>query len=92
VTKAQKIAEYMVGTGIQETTTGNYIFGFDEINRRFGANIPENMNLYHEIVCALFYGYRHMICDMSDPLEESAFNFIFWLEFCPNIEDSDESC
>lgn len=89
MTKAQEIAKYIVETGTKETTTGNYIFEFDEINERFGVNIPDDENLYYDIIDAL-YEYADMIGEIEDPLKRRAFDIVFYLENCPNAEDFDD--
>lgn len=90
MTKAQEIAKYIVETGTKETTTGNYIFEFDEINERFGVNIPDDENLYYDIIDAL-YEYADMIGEIEDPLKRRAFDIVFYLENCPNAEDFDDN-
>lgn len=90
MTKAQEIAKYIVETGTKETTTGNYIFEFDEINERFGVNIPDDENLYYDIIDAL-YEYADMIGEIEDPLKRRAFDIVFYLENCPNAEDFNDN-
>ena len=91
MTKAQEIAKYIVETGTKETTTGNYIFEFDEINQKFGVNVPDDIDMYNDIIGALFDGYDDMICEIEDPLKRRAFDIVFYLENCPNAEDFDDN-
>ena len=91
MTKAHEIAKYIVETGTKETTTGNYIFEFDEINQKFGADIPEDIDLYHDIIDTLFDDYADIVCETDAPIKGGVFDIIFYLEHCPNADDNDES-
>ena len=48
---AQTIAEYMIDEGTELTSSGNYHFSFDEINERFGTNLPSDKAMLDILTC-----------------------------------------
>ena len=84
---AQTIAEYLIDTGTENTGSGNYHIGFDEINKRFGVSLPGDKELLDSIVDNLD---RDIVSDI-DTSED--FDLMFYLAYCPHAaqEDMDES-
>ena len=39
---AKAIADYMLDEGSEQTSSGNWIFSYDEINNRFGTDLPKD--------------------------------------------------
>ena len=83
---AEKIADYIVETGLNETTTGNYIFRYKELNRKFGCSLPEDYRLRDRIVSKVYEKYRAAICDLYySGHPDDGFDFMFFLNYCPNV-------
>ena len=89
---AEKIADYMVETGINNTSSGNYFFRYDGINQDFGCYLPKDYRLLDKIVNKVYEKYGVAICDLyySDNPNDG-FDFTFYLEYCPNAEDDDDN-
>lgn len=88
VKKANRIAKYMVEIGISNTTTGNYIFTYSEINELFRVNLPGDQNLLLEILDILYDRYDDVIAELDwDQLQSAGFDFVFYLDYCSNLED-----
>lgn len=88
IKKANTIAKYMVDIGISNTTTGNYIFKYSEINQMFKTNLPNDFNLLSEIVDVLYNRYDSVIADLDfDWVHDSGFDFVFYLDYCLNLEE-----
>ena len=87
IKKANMIAKYMVDIGISNTTTGNYIFTYSEINQMFKTNLPNDFDLLSEIVDVLYNRYDSVIADLDfDWVRDGSFDFIFYLDYCPNLQ------
>ena len=43
------IAGYMIAEGCEQTSSGNWIFTYDEINYRFGTDLPNDAELLNQI-------------------------------------------
>lgn len=83
--KIKEIATYMVTIGCDITTTGNCIFGFEEIEEEF--NIKLNKDLIEEIAA---YTYKHNKDKIIEIGTENCFDFIFYLNSCPHYEGIEE--
>lgn len=83
--KIKEIVDYMVTVGCDLTTTGNFIFEFEEIEEEF--NIKLNKDLIEEIAS---YAYQHNKDKIIEINTENCFDFIFYLNSCPHYEDIEE--
>lgn len=83
--KIKEIVNYMVTVGCNSTTTGNYIFEFEEIEEKF--NIKLNKDLIEKITS---YAYKYNEDKIIEIETENCFDFIFYLNSCPNYEDIEE--
>lgn len=83
--KIKEIVDYMVTVGCDLTTTGNFIFEFEEIEEEF--NIKLNKDLIAEIAS---YAYQHYEDKIIEIETENCFDFIFYLNSCPHYEDIEE--
>lgn len=81
---AQTIAEYLIDVGTEDTTTGNYHIGFDEVNKRFGVSLPDDKELLENIVDSLD---KSIVADIDT---ENDFDLIFYLNYCPMAEGEEE--
>lgn len=82
---AEKIVEYMVEEGTRETSTGNWVFYYSELNERFSVNLRNDNILLIEIIAALFE--HHSIIDFDVDSDEECIDIIFGLSYCDNLED-----
>lgn len=82
--RARGIADFMVDYGTQHTTTGNMHFDYEEINKMFGVNLPEDDRMLSEIENEVWLHHAEKIAELE--LSED-FDFLFWLDFCPMAEE-----
>ena len=79
----KQIADYMVKTGTSKTTSGNYIFYFDEIANQFQL-ARLSTQLIEEIVYFILVNYRDEVSDID---YANCFDINFWLSACKNFEE-----
>lgn len=78
--KAKAIADYLVSEGTERTTSGNYIFSFDDIEELFSVTVDDKLItdiekcLDYEVVATL---------DTYDGI----FDLYFYTDYCPNCEE-----
>lgn len=78
MTKAREIADWMFKVGTEETMSGNYCFYFEDINEKFGTNLPEDAEMVDSIVEEMWSTH-----DMLDSdVEEDCFSWYFCLSDC----------
>ena len=77
--KLTEAVDYIVFTGIQNTTEGNWIIGFDEIEKQIGINLEFNDGIYNVLVDMLHE--REPVADVE--LNENAIDVCYYLDFCP---------
>lgn len=78
----QKLAEavdYIVSTGTQNTTEGNWIIGFDELEKQAGINLEFNDGICNVLVD--MFHEREPVADVA--LNENAIDVCYHLNFCP---------
>ena len=83
---AYTIARFMIERGTENTTTGNWHFGFDDINERFGLQLQTDAQMVDLIEQAL--------CDHGEIISQidiydDDFDLMFYLDYCP-YSDRDE--
>lgn len=81
---ATAIAEYLIDIGTETTTTGNWHIGFEEINKRFQIELPEDQEMLNAIENALD---RTVVAEVDTT---SDFNLNFYSEYCPNYKGEPE--
>lgn len=84
---AKEIAVQLIRSGMENTTTGNWIFSFEEINERFGTDLPADGKLLDAI--------SHHLYDQSDSvadfcISEEGVDLDFYYGQCPNYCGDDE--
>lgn len=84
----EKIADFMVEKGTEHTISGNWHFEFDEINKMFGANLPEDGGLLTAIEDAVWDKHYDKVAELHIGDD---FDFMFYLAYCPNTEEDDEA-
>ena len=80
---AQTIAEFITDYGTKETTSGNYLIPFEEINKRFGVD------LFHdeELLDKIFDSFDWDIVSGVD-INDGEFDMTFYTDYCPDYYDS----
>lgn len=77
--KLTEAVDYIVSTGTQNTTEGNWIIGFDEIEKQTGINLEFNDGICNVLVDMLHE--REPVADVE--LNENAIDVCYYLDFCP---------
>ena len=83
---AKTIAGYMIAEGCEQTSSGNWIFTYDEINNRFGTDLPNDAELINQIAEYIYAEKSDVVSDLD---LSQGFDLDFYTDCCPNI---DESC
>lgn len=82
---AQTIAEWLIKTGTEFTSSGNWIIGFDEVAEHFGVDLSTDDELLDAVSDCL--NRSEAILDFYTDNEE--FDINFGLRYCPFAEDLD---
>ena len=83
---AKAIADYMLDKGSEQTSSGNWIFTYDEINSKFGTDLPNDAELINQITAYIYAVKSGVVSDLD---LSQGFDLDFYTDHCPNI---DESC
>lgn len=83
---AQTIAEYMIHVGTENTTTGNWHFGVDSINERFGLDLKNDEEMV-ELIREELYKQGDILSDVD--IYDDDFDLMFYLDYCP-FSDRDD--
>lgn len=83
---AQTIAEYMIHIGTENTTTGNWHFGFDTISQRFGVDLKNDPEMV-ELIESELYKQGDILSQID--IYDDDFDLMFFLCHCP-FSDRDE--
>lgn len=78
--------DYIVSTGTQNTTEGNWIIGFDELEKQTGINLEFNDGICNVLVDMLHE--REPVADVE--LNENAIDVCYYLNFCPQYDGHPE--
>lgn len=84
---AQTVADYLIETGTELTQSGNYHFDFNDINERFGVNLPEDTELLGKLTEQLTSGENSLV--VSDINMDTDIDLNFYTQYCPNVIDED---
>lgn len=84
---AKEIAEQLIRTGMENTTTGNWIISFEEINERYGTSLPADQELLNGISRQL-YDRSDSVADFC--ISEEGVDLDFYYGQCPNYCGDDE--
>lgn len=79
---AKDIADFLVDTGTENSTTGNWHIEFEEVNNKFGVDLSEDSELMENIMKCLDPEI------VSDVDATDDFDLNFYLNYCPNYEPS----
>ena len=82
--KAKTIADYMIAEGCEQTSSGNWIFTYDEINRRFGTDLPNDAELINQIADYIYANKSDVVADHD---LSQGFDLDFYTDCCPNIDE-----
>lgn len=84
--QVRKAVEFIVQDGTANTTSGNWILGFDELEKQSGLCVegkPFFQQLIGNMLCE-----RPEVADLS--IEENGFDVTYYLDFCPNCQQESE--
>lgn len=77
--KLMEAVDCIVSTGTQNTTEGNWIIGFDEIEKQTGINLE-----FNDGICNVLVDMLHEHEPVADvELNENAIDVCYYLDFCP---------
>lgn len=84
---AQTIAEYIICTGTENTTTGNWHLPFSLISRNYGVNLATDTEMLDK-VC-------ECLCNNSDIVSEfdvrdGEFDMMFFTNYCPYAREDED--
>lgn len=77
--KLTEAVDYIVSSGTQNTTEGNWILTFDELEKQTGINLEFNDGICNVLVDMLHE--REAVADVE--LNENAIDVCYYLDFCP---------
>ncbi len=80
---AKTIADYLIRTSTENTLTGNWLTGFDEIEKEFGVNLSEDTDLLDKI-CDHLSTSGEVLCDLQ--VYDEQFDLTFYTDYCPYAE------
>jgi len=80
--RLESLVAYMLATGTEQTTTGNYIFSFDELQE------PFEFVCEHEEIIADMLAANEKVLDIDT--SDHQFDIIFGLDWCPNYSQDNE--
>ena len=78
------IAEYMITEGGEQTSSGNWIFTYDEINNKFGTDLPNDAELLNQIAEYIYAEKSDVVSDLD---LSQGFDLDFYTDCCPNIDE-----
>lgn len=84
--KLMETVDYIVETGTQNTTEGNWIISFDEVEKKTGINLEFNDGICNVLVDMLHE--RAAVADVE--LTDSGIDVCYYLQFCPNYSGHPE--
>ena len=83
---AKSISDYLIRTSTENTLTGNWLTGFDEIENEFGVNLAEDTELLDK-VCDHLSMSGEILCDLQ--AQDEQFDLTFYTDYCPYAEMRD---
>lgn len=78
---ARVIAEHLIRAGTESTSTGNWIFSFEEINEHYHTSLPGDKKLLDEI-SRFLYSRSDSVADVC--ITEEGIDLDFYYGQCPN--------
>ena len=84
---AQTIAEYMIKVGTEHTTTGNWLFSFEEIADKFAVGLDDHPDMVDKI-CEELYGNGEILSQID--VHNKTFDLTFYLNYCPYADSDDD--
>ncbi len=82
----EKMASYCYCEGVLETTQGNYVFDFKELDMVFGLEEGTTKSLQEDLIQAI--DKYDGVCDIV--AENESFDINYYTMYCPQIEEKDE--
>lgn len=85
--KPMELADALIREGMENTTTGNWTYSFEEINERYGIDLPADEKLLDTISHRL-YEQSDSVADFC--ISEDGVDLDFYYGQCPNYCGDDE--
>lgn len=80
--KLTAAVDYIIAEGTQNTTEGNWIIPFDEIESQVGLAVEWNNTVFHTL--------EDMICERKEVSDlathDHCFDVCYYLDYCPNVD------
>lgn len=83
---AQTIAEYLIYTGTENTTTGNWHIPFTLISKNYGVNLTTDTEMLDK-VCEYLYDNGDIVSDFV--VGEDEFDMMFYTNYCPYAHEEE---
>ena len=81
--RLNELTDQLIREGTQNTSSGSWVFYFDEIQEQYGVNLKDSGSI-STILCDLL-AVRQEMAEI-EPLEDGL-DMTFYLDYCPNLED-----
>lgn len=83
-----EVVNHIIAYATHETTTGNLFYDFEEIKESTGVDL-KNDKLSRDYVASYIMEQRsNIVADMV--ITEDGFDLDFYLDCCPNYDDTEE--
>lgn len=84
---AQTIAEYLIHTGTENTTTGNWHIPFTLVAKNYGVNLATDTEMLDK-VCECLQNNGDIVSEVE--VGDDEFDMMFYTDFCPYAREDEE--
>lgn len=84
---ANNLMDALIAEGTKKTTSGNYIFYFNEIKKDYKVDLKKEKKLLNEMITFARIHRDSIIADLE--VYDECLDFNFYLQFCPNLEEGE---
>ncbi len=84
---AQTIAEYLIYTGTENTTTGNWHIPFSLVQKNYAVNLSTDVEML-EKVCKCLHDKSEIVAEFDVNGDE--FDFMFYTNYCPYAHENED--
>ena len=84
---AQTIAEYIIYTGTENTTTGNWYIPFTLISKNYGVNLATDTEMLDK-VCECLLNSNDIISEFD--VRDGEFDMMFFANYCPYAREDED--
>ena len=82
------LLDSMIAEGTRKTSSGNYIFYFNEIKKKYQVDLNKEKKLLGEIIAEARLHRSAIIADLV--VDDGCLDFNFYLDYCPNYDETEE--